>query len=129
MLAGRTAPRALGRVRWGSSAAWVIVAVAIAGGRGHDGRSLLRDGRAHPAPGEVIVHQTAGLHERIGGRGTDEAEAESLELARQRLRFRGRCRNIGSALGGTWPARRERPGQLRERLELPRPPGVLDRGL
>src|SRR5215211_755096 len=38
----------------------------------------------HEAPGEVVVHNAAGLHCRVGGRGADEAEPALLQLLAER---------------------------------------------
>src|SRR5690349_20733632 len=48
------------------------------------------DRRSRRTAGQVVVHQAAGLHERVERRGANEAKAPALELTRERHGLRRR---------------------------------------
>src|SRR5918993_5337289 len=67
----------------------------------------------------MIVHQTAGLHERVGGGGADEAEAALLQVLAERGGLRSARGQVGQLPGRPAPPRgRMRPDEPRERLLL-----------
>ena len=68
---------------------------------------------AHAAAGDVIVDDAGRLHQRVGRRGPDEAEAAPLELHGKRGRL-----GAGGGDGGARPRRR-----VRLRAEAPEEPG------
>src|SRR5918998_4768780 len=71
---------------------------------------------AHVAAREMIVHEPAGLHEGVRGRGSHEAEAAPLELLRERGGLGGGGRELLEVAWGAAPRRgRKGPDQLRER--------------
>ena len=64
----------------------------------------------------MIVDQPHRLHEGVGGRRSDEAEAVRTQALRQRLRLRRRHRHVAArARGAASPARCERPHEGGER--------------
>ena len=64
---------------------------------------------ARPAALDVVVDQPARLHQRVGGRRADEAEAAPLELLGQRGRLRRDRRDLAPSTAA--PAARRRPAR------------------
>ena len=97
-------------------------------------RSRGLDGVPHPAVGEVVVDDAAGLHGRVDGRRADEAEARPAQALRERRRLRRRRGPVGVGARRARAARgRMRPEELVQRgarlAQRDRRPGVRDRRL
>ena len=87
---------------FGSVFSGPLVALELSSGRaaprGRDGprrRRVLARLPPAKAVGRVVVHEAAGLHERVTDRRPDEPEAAALELLRHRLRLVGLGRYLG----------------------------------
>src|SRR5687767_280854 len=83
---------------------------------------------------QVVVDEAGGLHQRVGGRGSDEAKAASLQLLGHRRRLRGRrcqvvpARRRKRSLRGWRKAPEQGIEGLASLVEGARSGGVRDRG-
>src|SRR5437660_1086774 len=77
---------------------------------------------------DVIVDETAGLHERVADRRPDEPEAALLQVLAHRLRLGGLGRDLAEPLPPVHPrlAADEAPQVLTETLQLEHTPRVVD---